>query len=230
MCKQTGYSGDVDGVFNMGWKTTQHHSQWELLYLLGAREQLAMYHPSGFNTDRVLPNLAPMYAMAKLGMLPRDLGPWQATAASLKARVPGPPRSHSGRFSWYESCPAGWPLVAQERDCLTNAMLFKELAEAFGWECFGHIFDYYAHNLTRQTKVGNNDQKADNYWYWFWSVATQRDLTEFFNNNNSWAYGVTANMHGLNYVPQLGLPPWTAGQPARKCSTLEPFELCGAPE
>ena len=189
VCVSTGYPGDVEGVFAMDWKETQRHSQWELLYLLGAREQKAMYHPSGFNTDRVLPNIAPMYVTTKLGMAPRNLSGWKATAATLKARVPGPTRSHSGRYSWYESCPAGWPLVAQERDCLTNAMLFAEVAEAFGWECFEHVFDYYAHNLTHQTKVGNNDQKADNYWYWFLSVATQRDLTLFFNADTSWAYG-----------------------------------------
>ena len=51
-------------------------------------------------------------------------------------------------------------------------------ANLLGWGCLQHAFDYYAHNLTRHTKVGNNDQKADNYWYWFLSVATQRDLTQ----------------------------------------------------
>lgn len=119
---------------------------------------------------------------------------------SIEHRVPGSPRSHVGRYSWYERCPPTvWPpstdlrTVAAERDCLTNAMLFVEIAEAFGWACFQRSFDYYAQNLTRKTKVGNNDQKADNYWYWFLSVSTQRDLTHFFNDNNSWAYGVTDN-------------------------------------
>ena len=152
-CVESGYPGDEQAIFQMDWRTAQHDGQWQLMYLLGAREQLAMYHPSGFNTFNVLPNLAPIYTAERLGMKPRDLSGWQATAATLKARIPGPPRSHSGRYSWYEHCPQGWPAVAEERDCLTNAMMFVELADAFGWDCFPRVFSYYAHNLTHQTKV-----------------------------------------------------------------------------
>ena len=93
-----------------------------------------------------------------------------------------------------------------------------------------HAFDYYAQNLTLKTKVGNNDQKADKYWYWFLSVATQRDLTPFFNANKSWAYGVTDNFHGLDFVPALGLDRWEGpGQqqpPPRPCPPLPAYELC----
>eukprot|EP01051_Picozoa_sp_SAG22_P005081 SAG22_NODE_292_length_12914_cov_41.306594_6_plen_543_part_00 len=159
-CVETGYPGDEAAIFAMDAKATQHEGQWQLFNLLGAREQLDMYHPSGFNTFLVLPNLAPVYVAQNLGLKPRDLSAWEKTAASLKARTPGPPRSHVGRYSWYEHCPQGYPAVAEERDCLTNAMMWLELADAFGWSCFQHAFDYYAGNLTRQTKVGNNDQKV----------------------------------------------------------------------
>jgi len=234
-----GYPGDDVAIFQMDWKSVQHEGQWQLLYLLGGREQLAMYHPSGFNTFNVLPNIAPMYVQRQLSMFPRNLSAWEATAATLKARQPGPPRSHSGRYSWYEFCPptvwpdspSGMSGAAQERDCLTNAMLFKELADAFGWDCFQRAFEYYAHNLTQHTKVGNNDEKADNYWYWFMSVATQRDLTPFFNDNSSWAYGVSANFHGTNFVPTLGLKPWGGrkGEQGGGCTPLPAFEVCPAP-
>ena len=50
----------LQAIFQMDFASAQHEGQWQLLYLLGTREQLAMYHPSGFNTYLVLPNLAPL--------------------------------------------------------------------------------------------------------------------------------------------------------------------------
>ena len=41
----------------------QNEGQWELQYMLAMREQFDMYHPSGFNTYLVLPNLGPMYVV-----------------------------------------------------------------------------------------------------------------------------------------------------------------------
>ena len=73
----------------------QHEGQWQLFYLLGGREQLSIYHPSGFNTFNVLPNLAPIYVAHKLGLQPRNLSAWRATAAALKARCGyHPPCAH----------------------------------------------------------------------------------------------------------------------------------------
>ena len=66
-------------------------------------------------------------------MMPRNLSAWEAAAARLKAETPGSKRSHVGRYSWYSGCPAGYPANASETDCLTNAMLFKEVADAFGY-------------------------------------------------------------------------------------------------
>lgn len=225
-CVALGYPGDEESIFFMDYATVQHEGQWELQYMLGMREQLDMYHPSGFNTYLVLPNLAPMYTAEKLGMEPRDLSAWEAAATRLKAEKPGSPRSHIGRFSWYGNCPVGYPANASETDCLTNALLFRELAATFGWECYMNVFDFYARNLTQKTKVGNSDEKADNYWYWFLSIATQRDLTHFFNDDYSWAYDVTNNFHGTNYVPLLNLPSWMPNNksdiPVKPCPTPVP--------
>jgi hypothetical protein len=231
------YPGDDASIFTVADVKTipsMHEGHWQLLYLLGGREQLSMYHPSGFNTFNVLPNLAPMYVAQRLGISHRNLSAWRATAAVLKARTPGPLRSHVGRFSWYEGLPpTAWPpsldmaAIAKERDSLTNAIMFREVADAFGWSCFQRAFEFYAHNLTQRTKVGNNDQKADNYWYWFLSVATQRDLLPFFNDPKSWAYGITNNMHGTNFVPKLGLKPWAnAPGDTGDCVSVHAFEQC----
>ena len=106
-------------------------------------------------------------------------------------------------------------------------MFFLELAESFGWGCFARVFDFYAHNLTQKTKVGNNDQKANNYWYWFMSVATGRDLTAYFNDQHpGWAYDVTNRFHGTEFIEPLHMPTWNSGEPATKCPAV-PKQQCG---
>ena len=82
-----------------------------------------------------------------------------------------------------------------------------------------NVFDLYARNLTQKTKVGNSDEKADNYWYWFLSVVTAHDLTHYFNDDYSWAYGVSNNFHGTNYVPGLNLPSWMPQNSSHTSST-----------
>ena len=48
-----------------------------------------MYHPAGFDTYFVLPNIAPVYIAQQLGMKARNLSAWEATAEQLKQMAAG---------------------------------------------------------------------------------------------------------------------------------------------
>merc|ERR1719183_3492028 len=75
--------------------------------------------------------------------------------------------------------------------------------------------------LDSKKKVANSDAKARNYWYWFLSDATQRDLLPFFNDANpGWGYGVGDKFGGTAVIGPKNYPTWQFGDPATFCEAV----------
>jgi hypothetical protein len=102
----------------------------------------AVFHPWGWGMEWIIPNIVPQYVAMQMGLKSRDLSGFLANATAYW-------HDPSLNYHWNIPCPK----------CTTFGLLFQQLADAFGYECFQHVFEeYYA--LPQGLHVGNSDEKA----------------------------------------------------------------------